>query len=95
MNGGFETMRSNRSPATGSNRSPWRQSTWGRSFKRALNAAISTARGFWSVATTRSLWPAATKAWNPEPVPRSSVARLGRRTVRPARVSELELMPMT
>ncbi len=95
MNGGLDTMRSNVSPATGSNRSPSRHSTPSSPFSWALNAARATARALRSVATTRSLCWAARKAWNPEPVPRSRAERFGRRTVRPARVSELALMPIT
>jgi hypothetical protein len=69
--GGFETIRSKRWPRTGSNRSPSMQSTatW---LSAALNDAMVTARGFRSLATTRSAWRAARSAWIPHPAPRSS-----------------------
>ena len=53
MNGGFATTSPNRSPRTGSYRSPCRQSTLPTSFSAALSRARRSARGFRSTPTTR------------------------------------------
>ena len=70
--GGLETTRSNVSPATGSNRLPWRSSMFSIRLSAALKAAYASARAFTSVATTLSACCARSSAWTPEPVPRSS-----------------------
>ena len=58
VNAGFATMRSNVSSPTGSQRFPSRNSIFPTPFNAALNRTNRSARGFRSVAITRS-WSAA------------------------------------
>src|SRR5690348_17446688 len=80
--GGFETIRSNFLPLTGSKASPHSHSTLSIPLSRALKTANSIARGFRSVPTTLSLYAAALSACTPFPVPKSSVARERQLTVK-------------
>jgi hypothetical protein len=54
-NGGFETIRSKVSPPAGSNRLPWRVSTWVSPDRAMVSAVKCSARGLTSVATTWAL----------------------------------------
>ena len=77
-NGGFETIWSNRSPRTGSNRLPCRNSMLWMPLSSALSRARSRARSEMSVATTVRACRAACIAWMPHPVPRSRTLPTGR-----------------
>jgi hypothetical protein len=59
--------------ATGSKRLPWRRSTLSMALASMPQRAKVRARGLTSVAMMRPQWPAATMAWKPWPVPRSSM----------------------
>ena len=76
-NGGFATIRSKRSSATGSNHGPRRSSTLSIRLAASVARAISRARGWTSVATTRCATPACATACTPEPQPRSSTVPTG------------------
>src|SRR5207253_1546318 len=69
--GALHVIRSKSSPATGSNRLPRRHSTLSSPLSAAFNWVKSSARGLTSVATTCALWPAASSACTPLPVPTS------------------------
>src|SRR5258705_481018 len=88
-NGGFDTMRSKRSPFTGSKKLPARHSTLSAPLSRALNAVKLSARGFRSHAITLVACRAVSTAWTPHPQPMSSARSTGCRTVSEARRSEL------
>ena len=94
-NGGFDTIRSNRSPATGSKRLPSRNSTPSMPFSSTFRRARRSARSEMSVATIRSAKRDACIAWIPHPVPRSSTVRAGVGTMRPASVSDAPPTPST
>ena len=79
--GALHVIRSNVSPATGSNRLPSRTSRLSIPFSAAFSAVNATARGFRSVAITWSLCRAASSACAPLPVPMSSARPTRRRGV--------------
>src|SRR5215469_10057401 len=88
-------MRSKRSWAAGSKKFPRRNSVFDTPLRWALSAAIASARGFTSVATTVSACRDASSAWMPFPAPTSSARATRRRTVSFASVTEGGWMPAT
>ncbi len=93
--GGFATTRSNCSPSTGSKKLPARVSMLSAPLSAALNAAKASARGFTSVATTRSACAASRIAWIPFPVQRSSARSPCPRMVRWASATDGRWTPGT
>ena len=93
--GGLETIRSKRSPATGSNRLPARVSIASTPLSSAFSRVNARARCEMSVATIRSTVRRARRAWMPQPVPMSSPRSAGVSSWRPARVSEAPPAPST
>ena len=94
-NGGLETIRSKRSPATGSNRLPARVSIASTPLSSAFSRVKARARSEMSVATIRSTVWRARRAWMPHPVPMSSPRPAGVSSWSPARVSEAPPAPST
>ena len=94
-NGGFVEMKSKVSPSTASKKLPCRHSMFATPLRSALNAVTFNARGLMSVATTRRACCAASRAWTPVPVPRSSAASTGRRIVNCASRTVGALIPGT
>ncbi len=93
-NGGLDTTRSNRRPATGAKKSPVSSShSW--LFRAAVSAASRSARGFTSVPVTLPACRARCSACTPQPTPRSSAAPTGRRTVACASVTDAPPTPST
>ncbi len=88
-------IRSNSSASTGSNQLPTRLSTPAAPLISAFSFAHSSARSFRSTPITRSLCLDAMSAWIPDPVPRSSALRDGRRTVRSASIVPEGFTPVT
>ncbi len=94
-NGGFDTIRSNCSPATGSNREPRRVSIPSTSFSSALSRVNRSARSDTSVATTCAMSRRARSDWMPHPAPRSRPRPTGVDSCSPARVSDAPPTPST
>ncbi len=93
-NGGLDTIRSNRRPATGASHGPSSSST-SSSLRAKVARAMASARGATSVAVTRAACRPACRACTPHPVPRSSSVPAGRRTVAAASVTEAAPTPVT
>jgi hypothetical protein len=94
-NGGFDTMRSNRSSFTGSKKLPARHSTFVTPLSAALKDVNSSARSLMSHATTRFACLAARTLWIPPPQPTSRTSRTVVRIVRLARKIDDVETPIT